>query len=458
MNRLISTFILISLAAAFAQVRFGMDMRMRSELQNLNSTNADKQIYDRMVDVRLRPDISYTVNNYMCVNAVFEIGEIQYGSAGGALGTDGKNLETKNVYIDIKPTENHIFRLGLMPIKDAHSVIVDTDLAGILWKGEFEKYNVDLGWFAVLDNDEIYNDADGHTYSLGTTMIMLDQSYRMNKYLRMGINNIFVMDRTEYIDGVNRDAVSIFFAPRAEISIGKFFLDGQFIANNKYSEYNNVGEIPGFIQPRDPDALGLAMSVKSRFEMDSKTTLRANLLFRGCQENRYENYEAFKSFYDTGLEIINENPNGIYYHNPMSGFVVTYNNALTGETFTRQLGVVVPSVFMDWKYKDNIMFTGGFGFIMNDQSYEKPFNSQLNPVTNYITSTINEDMFIAWEFDLKAKIVLYDKLQLLPYMALFIPTENFAYNKVGSFENFDDDLEPATDMQFKIGMTTKYNF
>ncbi|MBN2857269.1 MAG: hypothetical protein JXN63_02600, partial [Candidatus Delongbacteria bacterium] len=422
-------------------------MRMRSELQNLNSTNADKQIYDRMVDVRLRPDISYTINDYMCVKAVFEIGELQYGSAGGALGTDGKNLETKNVYIDIKPTQNHLFRLGLMAIKDAHSVIVDTDLAGLLWKGKFENYDVNMGWFAVLDNDEIYNDADEHTYSLGTTLIMLDQSYRLNKYLKMGINNIFVMDRTEYIDGVNRDAVSIFFAPRAEISLGKFFLDGQFIANNKYADYKNVGEVPGFVQPHDPDALGLAMSVKSRFEMDSRTTFRANFLFRGCQENRWENYEAFKSFYDTGLEILNENPNGIYYHNPMQGFKVDVRGIYY------ELGLVVPSVFVDWKYRDNVTFTGGFGFIMNDSfDYGKRIDFS-DP-----NSVVNDDVFIAWEMDFKADIVLYNKLQLLPYFAFMVPSENFAYNKVGSLENFDDDLEPATDLQFKIGMTTKYSF
>ncbi len=447
MKKLISTFILISLAAAFAQVKFGMDMRMRSELQNLNSTNVDKQIYDRMVDVRLRPDISYTINDYISVKAVFEIGELQYGSAGGALGTDGKNLETKNVYIDIKPTQNHLFRLGLMAVKDAHSVIVDTDLAGLLWKGKFENYHVDMGWFAVLDNDEFYNEADEHTYSFGTTLIMLDQSYKMNKYLKMGINNIFVMDRTEYIDGVNRDAVSIFFAPRAEISIGKFFLDGQFIANNKYAEYKNVGEVPGFVQPRDPDALGLAMSVKSRFEMDSRTTFRANLLFRGCQENRWENYIAFKSFYDTGLEILNENPNGIYYHNPMQGFKIVANG------IEHELGLVVPSVFVDWKYKDNITFTGGFGFIMNDSfDYGKKIDFS-DP-----NSVVNDDVFIAWEMDFKANIVMYDRLELLPYFAFMVPSENFSYNKVGNLENFDDDLEPATDLQFKIGMTTKYSF
>ncbi len=458
MKKYISLLILISMVTVFAQFKFGMQMRMRSELQNLNSTNADKQIYDRAVDVRLRPDILYTVNDYLSVKAVFEIGDVRYGSEGAAIGTDGKNLETKNIFIDIKPTENHMFRLGLMAVKDPHSFILDTDLAGILWHGEFEKYQVDMGWFAALDGSEIYNEEDKNTYSFGTTLISLNQNYDMNKYIKLGVYNLFAMTRTEFMDGVHRNEVSIFMAPRMQIDFGKFHIDGQFVANNKYAEYKNVGNNPAYVnQPWDPDKTGLALSVKSRFEMDSKTAFRANLLFRGCYEN-YENYEAFKSFYDTGLEILNEDANGISFHNPMNSFVVTYYNPVTDVTFTRQLGVVVPSVFIDWKYKDNVTFTGGFGILLNDQSYEKPFNAHIDPITNYIQKSINDDMFLGWELDLKTQVVLYDKINVLPYFALFVPTSNFAYNKVGNLENFDDNLEPATDMQFKIGTTVKYNF
>jgi len=116
------------------------------------------------------------------------------------------------------------------------------------------------------------------------------------------------------------------------------------------------------------------------------------------------------------------------------------------------LGVVVPSVFADWKYKENITFTGGFGFILNDQSYEKVMDV-FDP-----QESINDDMFIAWEIDLKAKIVLYDSMQILPYMAFFVPTDNFVYNTASNPLNFTEDSEPATDTQMKIGATVKYNF
>lgn len=443
MKKLISIVILISILSVFAQAKFGMEMKLRSEMQNLNSTDADKQVYDRRVDVMLRPNIEYTVNDYLSVKAVFEIGEIQYGTSGGELGTDGKNLETKNIYMDVNPTKNHNFRLGLMAYKDAHSMIVDTDVAGILWLGQFEKYNVELGWFAASDNDEKFIVRD--TYSFGTTLVGLNQTYQLNKNIKLGVYNLIVMDRSEYMPGVNRDYVSMFMAPRFVGDFGKFFVDAQFIANNNFADYDNVGgNVQYQDQPWDPDKTGLGLSIKSKFEMDSKTTFRANFLFRGCYEN-WENYTAYKSLYDTGLEVLNEDANGIASHNPMNAFIIS--NGF-------QLGIVVPSVFVDWKYKENVTLTGGFGFVMNDQSYGKRIDVY-NPA-----ETINDDMFIAWEIDLKAKIVMYENLTFLPYLAFFVPTDNFAYNTVNDPENpinFNDG-EPATDMQMKIGMTTKYNF
>ncbi|MFO7811040.1 MAG: hypothetical protein R6V47_06690 [Candidatus Delongbacteria bacterium] len=444
MKKLISTVILLFALSIFSQADFGMKMRMRSELQNLNSTNSDKQIYERVVDMRFRPHLSYTVNDFIDVKAVFEIGDLEYGTNGGSLGTDGQNLETKNIHIDIKPTNNQLFRLGLMPYKDAHSMIIDSDLAGLMWKGSFNEYSVNLGWFAAQDEGERYLSND--TYSFGTSVFLADMGYELNEMFTFGVNNIFVLDRTDYSPGVRRDGVSIFFAPRLLTNIGMFHLDAQFVANNNYAIYNPYDPGPGYSQPRDPDKTGLALSVKSKFKMDEKTTFRANLLFRGCYEN-WENYQDYDSFYDTGLEIINEDANGISTHNPMDGFTV---QSLGRE---EQLGIVVPSLFVDWEYMDNVIFTGGFGFILNDAAYGKKVTYQ-NPFESK-----NKDMFIAWELDLKAKVTMYeDNISFFPYLALMVPTDNFAYNKVGDLENFDENNEPVTDMQLKIGTTVKYNF
>ena len=180
MKKLISILILVAIAAAFAEVKFGMKMRVRSELQNLNSTDADAQIYDKKVDFRFRPYVGYVLNDKLCVKAVFEIGDIQFGTNPHAdLGTDGINTETKNLYVDIKPNKDHKITLGLMPYNDPHNFIFNADVAGILWQGQFNKYDVDLGWFAPADFNE--ENLDGDNYSFGTTFFAFDLGYDLDK-------------------------------------------------------------------------------------------------------------------------------------------------------------------------------------------------------------------------------------------------------------------------------------
>ncbi|MCK4980882.1 MAG: hypothetical protein KAS62_10835, partial [Candidatus Delongbacteria bacterium] len=121
MKKLVLILVLVSITVSFAQIKFGMNMRVRSELQNLNSTDADAQIYDKKADLRFRPCDGYNINDNLFVKAVFEVGDIQFGTNPSAdLGTDGINTETKNLYLDIKPNKNHKITIGLLPYKDPH--------------------------------------------------------------------------------------------------------------------------------------------------------------------------------------------------------------------------------------------------------------------------------------------------------------------------------------------------
>jgi len=176
------------MAVSFAQIKFGMNMRVRSELQNLNSTDADTQIYDKRTDFRFRPYVGYNINDNLFVKAVFEIGDIQFGTNPSAdLGTDGVNTETKNLYLCIKPNKDHKITLGLLPYKDPHGFIFNADVAGILWNGHFNKYNVDLGWLAPVDENE--KNIDGETYSYGTSFFALGLDYQLNKKITLGLSN-----------------------------------------------------------------------------------------------------------------------------------------------------------------------------------------------------------------------------------------------------------------------------
>ncbi|MBN2790318.1 MAG: hypothetical protein JXR69_09025 [Candidatus Delongbacteria bacterium] len=426
MKKLLSILILVSLAMAFAQIKFGMNMRVRSELQNLNSTDADTQIYDKKADLRFRPFVDYNINDNLIVKAVFEVGDIQFGTNPSAdLGTDGINTETKNLYLSIIPNEDHKITIGLLPYQDPHGFIFNADVAGILWNGRFNKYNVDLGWFAPYDLDEV--NINENTYSYGTTFFALGLTYDLNEKVTLGLSNYLVFTREEYnipVLTVNRDEVSIFVAPRVIGNYGKIKFDAQFVVNNRYYDYDVIdGDPATFSQPHDPDKTGTGFSLKSSFEVDSKLSLRANFLYRGCQ-TMYENFETYAPFYDTGLEIINQTPDGIAERNPMDFDLY------------QELGVALPSVFVDYKLKDNLTLTGGLGVFMFDQNYGK----------------VSDAMYQGTEFDLKAKITMYESLDIIPYMAFFLP--DVGYARVMDLSNQDH----PEDMIMKLGTTLKYCF
>ncbi|MDA3837523.1 MAG: hypothetical protein PF574_00920 [Candidatus Delongbacteria bacterium] len=435
MKKFVSILVLVSIAVAFAQIKFGMDMRVRSELQNLNSTDADTQIYDKRTDLRFRPYVDYNINENLFVKAVFEIGDIQFGDThstdasaqGGGIGTDGVNTETKNLYLSIKPSNNHKITIGLLSYQDPHGFIFNADVAGILWNGEFNKYSVDLGWFAPFDENEVNEGID--TYSYGTTFFALGLDYKLNERISFGLSNYLVFDRNvldqpDPTITVNEDEVSIFIAPRIVGDYGKIKFDAQFVVNNRYYDFDVVsGDAASFSPPHAPDKTGTGMSVKSTFEVDKKLTIRANFLYRGCQ-TMYENFETFEQFYDTGLEIINQNPVGIDYKDPMDF-----------ELF-EQLGIALPAVLVDYKVRDNIILTGGLGVFMFDQNYAK----------------VADTMYMGSEFDIKAKVTLYDNLNIIPYFALFVP--DVGYSRVMDLTNPDH----PEDLIMKLGTTLKYSF
>jgi hypothetical protein len=422
-----SILVLVSIAVAFAQIKFGMDMRVRSELQNLNSTDTDTQIYDKKTDLRFRPFVGYNINDNLFVKAVFEVGDIQFGTNPSAgLGTDGINTETKNLYLDIKPNKDHKITIGLLPYKDPHGFIFNADVAGILWKGKFNKYSVDLGWFAPFDYNEENISED--TYSYGTTFFALGLEYILNERITLGLSNFLLFKRDKFKDTppllVNSDEVSIFVAPRLVGNYGKIKFDAQFVVNNRYYDYDVVeGNPDTFTQPHDPDKTGTGFSLKSTFDVDKKLTIRANFLYRGCQ-TMYENFETEAPFYDTGLEILNQNPDGIANKDPMDFELY------------EKLGVALPVVLVDYKLKDNVVLTGGLGVFMFDQNYGKVANA----------------MYQGSEFDLKAKVTLYDNLNIIPYFALFVP--DVGYSRVMDLSNPDH----PEDFIMKLGTTLKYSF
>ena len=120
---------------------------------------------------RLRFQIDFVASEQLSGTVQFEIGNISWGSgggdtwigsgytgqgSGGAMGTDGVNVETKHMYIDwIVPETDLQVRMGLIPFAlpffangaGSGQAILDDDMAGIVLSYTFNEYvGLNLAW------------------------------------------------------------------------------------------------------------------------------------------------------------------------------------------------------------------------------------------------------------------------------------------------------------------------
>ena len=140
---------------------------------------------------RLRFQIDFVASEQLSGTVQFEIGTINWGhgggdtwgwgetgrGSGGAMGSDGVNVETKHMYIDwIVPETDLSIRMGLLPFALPYfangamsgNAILDDDLAGVVASYTFNEYvAVNLAWLRpwnpFTDDDwarEAYTDHD----------------------------------------------------------------------------------------------------------------------------------------------------------------------------------------------------------------------------------------------------------------------------------------------------------
>ena len=125
---------------------------------------------------RLRFQIDFIASEQLSGTVQFEIGDISWGSgggdtwgadgnsgngSGGAMGTDGVNVETRHMYIDwIVPETDLSIRMGLLPFAlpffangpASGNFILDDDLAGIVASYTFNDYvSANLAWLRPWD-------------------------------------------------------------------------------------------------------------------------------------------------------------------------------------------------------------------------------------------------------------------------------------------------------------------
>ena len=155
---------------------FAFGWYSQADFQDTEDANAGSEDnFDAMQ--RLRFQIDFVASEQLSGTVQFEIGNIHWGAGngdtwstgagytgngrGGAMGTDGVNVETKHMYIDwIVPETDLSIRMGLLPFALPYfangamsgNAILDDDLAGIVLSYTFNEYvAANLAWLRPWD-------------------------------------------------------------------------------------------------------------------------------------------------------------------------------------------------------------------------------------------------------------------------------------------------------------------
>jgi len=114
--------------------------------------------------------------------------EVKRGG-GGALGADGINLETKNLYLDLNVVKGLNAKVGMQAYNDSFKgIIFDADMAGILLAHEYDKASVTAGFFRFSDHNTTAIGKNTHD------MFVLDGKYAVSKEMKVGAAYYYIGD------------------------------------------------------------------------------------------------------------------------------------------------------------------------------------------------------------------------------------------------------------------------
>ena len=199
-----SVRILIALAAvvamatpALAEFTLGGYFRTQGYLQNIKTKNSGGGLYGEdnsntqsLIDQRFRAKLGYTLNDYVSFVYYAEV-DTTWGhrAGGGAVGSDGVNVETKNIYVDLKmPDVNSNLRLGVQGLKDSFDgVVFFDDMAAFNLNGKVGLLDYSL-IYSKWSEGEDWNDGDKDAFDWDDTDFYgIDVSHKYGDYAKAGV-------------------------------------------------------------------------------------------------------------------------------------------------------------------------------------------------------------------------------------------------------------------------------
>lgn len=174
---IVALALLVAAPAMALDFKFGAEYRVRfydnTNGSQVNLGRSDGAFTARGVQIRVRPRFDVSDDNgNITATLRLEIGDVEFGNgggangvtngvaispggtrigpgAGGSMGVDGVNVETKWAYIDFaSPFGVPLrWRAGLQPWFESKGLIVDDDVAGVRAYGKTGMLSYELGWY-----------------------------------------------------------------------------------------------------------------------------------------------------------------------------------------------------------------------------------------------------------------------------------------------------------------------
>ena len=271
-------------------------------------------------------------------------GNNSYGNSrggGAALGADGINLETKNLYLDLNVAKGLNAKIGMQGYNDSFKgLIFDADMAGILLTHEYDKASVTAGFFR-------FNDSNSTTIGKNTQdMISLDGKYNISKDIKVGAAYYYIYD--------NRAVV----APTTTVTVPD--TGPAKVHTLGLNAEGNVGPvaISGFALAQFGDrtaalkAKGYSLNVGAKMPL-SGGTARTELLYAAGGKNALYTPATGEggAFYDNEMIILGRDKNA-----------TTIDNAIVFDANNYEQGVIFGSIGYDYPITTKLSGSVNAGF------------------------------------------------------------------------------------------------
>jgi len=214
-----------------------------------------------MIDQRLRMQLTYTLNDNVSFVYFGEVDTVwgetgKSGNNAGKLGADGINVETKNVYLDLK-SGDMAARLGIQTLADAYQGVVffdDMAAANLTYKMGATTLN---GFYSKWDEDTDRSDWDDRDFW------GVDVKHKLNDNFTIGASVYFEDDNDSTAATVDNDTQSterFFYGLNADARFGAFGVNG-FVVYSDAEIDNKTGT--------DVDGTSYVASIKGSMKLDS---------------------------------------------------------------------------------------------------------------------------------------------------------------------------------------------